>query len=199
MTELHTPIYIVDDDPSIRDALGFMLDAAGCSVSSFASAQPFLEQCPLDKPGCLILDSRMPGISGPELHRTLLDAGSVLAVIFLTGHGDVPMAVNAFHDGACDFFQKPVDAKALLAALVRAQQHSLDRYRRCCYQSYYDDLPAREQAILRRVAQGLTNRQIADEIFISVRTVEVNRAKLMEHMGAQSMAELIRVAQQLGF
>lgn len=196
MNELRgVPVYIVDDDDSVRQALRYLLEGYGFKIADFSSGNAFLEQTDILIPGCLILDSRMPGLSGQQVQARLNSDLSPIEVIFLTSHGDVPMAVKAFRDGACDFFQKPVDVVELIPSIERSQMESLASYRQHRYLEQLAALTPRERELFDLVVQGKTNRQIAETLHIAVRTVEVHRAKMMEHLGAESIADLVRISE----
>ncbi|MGI2155706.1 response regulator transcription factor [Shewanella oncorhynchi] len=184
------PLYLVDDDEAILDSLGFMLGQFGYQVQTFNSGRDFLEHCALSQAGCVILDSRMPEITGQEVQQKLLETHSPLGVIFLTGHGDLPMALSAFRKGACDFFQKPVSGKALVQAIEKAQRESQAAFEQQSLQHKFDQLTEREQQVLAHVIQGMTNKQISEAMFLSLRTIEVHRAKIMKKLEVNNMAEL---------
>ncbi|ABM26447.1 MULTISPECIES: response regulator transcription factor [Shewanella] len=186
------PLYLVDDDDAILDSLGFMLRQFGYQVQTFNNGRDFLEQCPLSEAGCVILDSRMPEITGQEVQQKLIETHSPLGVIFLTGHGDLPMALSAFRKGACDFFQKPVSGKALVQAIEKAQCESLATFEKQSLQHKFDQLTEREQQVLAHVIQGMTNKQISEAMFLSLRTIEVHRAKIMKKLEVNNMAELVQ-------
>lgn len=194
---LEVPVYIVDDDHSVRQALRYALEGYGFRIEDFASGNLLLEQANLNAPGCLILDSRMPGLSGQQVHQRLNEVNACLKVVFLTSHGDLPMAVHAFREGACDFHQKPVNMADLIPSLEQAQQASLNRYQKRHYQQQLAALTQREQQLFKLVVKGLINKQIAAELCISVRTVEVHRASMMEQLGANNIAELVRISEAL--
>ncbi|MGE6318103.1 response regulator transcription factor [Shewanella baltica] len=186
------PLYLVDDDEAILDSLGFMLGQFGYQVQTFNSGRDFLAHCALSQAGCVILDSRMPEITGQEVQQKLLETHSPLGVIFLTGHGDLPMALSAFRKGACDFFQKPVSGKALVQAIEKAQRESQATFEQQSLQHKFDQLTEREQQVLAHVIQGMTNKQISEAIFLSLRTIEVHRAKIMKKLEVNNMAELVQ-------
>lgn len=186
------PLYLVDDDEAILDSLGFMLGQFGYQVQTFNSGRDFLTHCALSQAGCVILDSRMPEITGQEVQQKLLETHSPLGVIFLTGHGDLPMALSAFRKGACDFFQKPVSGKALVQAIEKAQRESQAAFEQQSLQHKFDQLTEREQQVLAHVIQGMTNKQISEAIFLSLRTIEVHRAKIMKKLEVNNMAELVQ-------
>ncbi|MCP3128675.1 response regulator transcription factor [Shewanella sp. KJ2020] len=186
------PLYLVDDDDAILDSLGFMLGQFGYPVQTFSSGRDFLAQCPLTQAGCVILDSRMPEISGQEVQQKLLETHSPLGVIFLTGHGDLPMALSAFRKGACDFFQKPVSGKALVQAIDKAHKESQAAFEQQNLQHKFNQLTEREHQVLAHVLQGMTNKQISEAMFLSLRTIEVHRAKIMKKLEVNNMAELVQ-------
>ncbi|MCS6175011.1 response regulator transcription factor [Shewanella baltica] len=186
------PLYLVDDDEAILDSLGFMLGQFGYQVQTFNSGRDFLAHCALSQAGCVILDSRMPEITGQEVQQKLLETHSPLGVIFLTGHGDLPMALSAFRKGACDFFQKPVSGKALVQAIEKAQRESQTTFEQQSLQHKFDQLTEREQQVLAHVIQGMTNKQISEAMFLSLRTIEVHRAKIMKKLEVNNMAELVQ-------
>ncbi|MCL1088970.1 response regulator [Shewanella profunda] len=186
------PLYLVDDDEAILDSLGFMLRQFGYQVQTFNNGRDFLEQCPLSQAGCVILDSRMPEITGQEVQQKLIETQSPLGVIFLTGHGDLPMALSAFRKGACDFFQKPVSGKALVQAIEKAQRESQATFEQQSLQHKFGRLTEREQQVLAHVIQGMTNKQISEAMFLSLRTIEVHRAKIMKKLEVNNMAELVQ-------
>lgn len=191
--KLNVPIYIVDDDPSVREALRYMLEGYDFQVFDFESGDDFLARIDVSaEPGCLILDSKMPGISGQEVHDQLNKLGTTLSVIFLTGHGDVPMTIKAFRNGANDFFQKPISASELLPSIRLAQKMSLLRYQKHCNETLFSTLTDREKELFYLVAGGLINKKIADKLCISLRTVEVHRAKMMLKLNTDNITDLIK-------
>ena len=195
-------IHVIDDDASIRTALSRLLTAAGYRVSPHASAGEFLLRPKESGPGCLILDVRMPGPSGLELQQALAREDVSLPVIFLTGHGDIPMSVRAIKSGAVDFLAKPVRKEALLAAVREALER--DRASResegdlAPLKSRFASLTAREREVLGEVVRGALNKQIADRLGLAERTVKFHRAHVMEKMGAGSLADLVHIAERLG-
>ncbi|MGR6859161.1 response regulator transcription factor [Aliivibrio salmonicida] len=191
MSELKLPVYVVDDDESVRDSLAFMLEGHDFTVFSFEDGQTFIDQVDLMKPGCVVLDSRMPILRGQEVHAILNQQQSPLSVIFLTGHGDVPMAVEALKLGAVDFFQKPVDGEQLARVINKAIAVSLSIYDKQDRKKIFDSLTERETEILHLIVAGKRNQQIAAELFIAVRTVEVHRSSLMKKLNAESVADLV--------
>lgn len=195
-------VYLVDDDDAVRDALGALFRAEGLPVNVYESAEAFLAACPPDAAGCLVLDVRMPGLGGLDLQRTLGERGIRLPIIFLTGHGDIPMSVRALRAGAVDFLEKPPDLDTLLArvreaialdARQRAEETGRGAVRARCRR-----LTPREREILAQVAAGRTSKEIARALAISPRTVEVHRSHLMEKLGARSLADLVASAALCG-
>ena len=184
----------VDDDPAIREALEFMLEAEGWQVKCYASGRDFLTGDAASVPGCLITDVRMPGMSGLELQHEMIARGLLLPVIFLTGHGDIDMAVGAMREGAVDFVQKPVDQERILAAIARAVTRSLaggggaltagERKVRAA------TLTEREREVASLIAAGLTNRQVGERIGITVRTAEGHRAAIIRKLGVRRPGEI---------
>ena len=190
-------VHIVDDDEAMRDSLKWLLESRGLEVELYASAEEFLRAFNDGFCGCLVLDVRMPGMSGPDLHELLQARASTLPVVFITGHGDVPMAVSALKKGAADFIEKPFNDQDMVglieacmkqdraAAARRAESASVAQRR--------DSLTQREQEVLALVVAGKLNKQIADELGISIKTVEVHRSRVMQKMGANSVAELVQL------
>ncbi|MFH0257783.1 response regulator transcription factor [Vibrio rumoiensis] len=193
----HLPIYLVDDDESVLDSLAFLLQEFDYQVQCFANGEDFLQQAKLDQAGCVVLDSRMPTMRGQQVHQVLQQQHSPLGVIYLTGHGDVPMAVEALKQGAVDFLQKPIDGKVLVEAINKACEYSEQATQAMTIQKAFESLTEREQAILRLVVQGMKNQQIAEALCIAVRTVEVHRSNLMKKFSAKSIAELVMQYAQL--
>ncbi|WP_374492895.1 response regulator transcription factor [Zoogloea sp.] len=189
-------IFIVDDDASVRDALGLLLAVHDFRVALFADADTFLEAFKPSWCGCLLLDIRMPGMDGLSLQKKLLALGSDLPVVIMTGHGDVDSAREAFRSLAVDFLEKPLDESRLLAAIQEAfarQRKSVDTaMSRDQVQRLLDGLTHREREVMERVVAGRHNREIAVELAISPRTVEVHKARMMDKLGVGSVAELVR-------
>jgi len=189
-------IYLVDDDEALRDSLAWLLESQGFKVAAFASAEDFLKAWRPEINGCLLLDVRMPGMSGLELHERLRAQYSTLPIIFITGHGDVPMAVAALKKGAVDFIEKPFNDTELLRlvsqCLVSEQEHRARRRQDAEVSRRLDQLTQREREVLDLIIAGKLNKQIADVLGISIKTVEVHRARVMEKMAAQSLAELVQ-------
>jgi len=191
-------VYIVDDDDAVRDSLGFQLEAAGCTVKSFSSGLDFLRQAPNLAPGCVILDVRMPEMDGLELQSRLTELSLGFAIVMITGHGDVPMAVRAMRAGAIDFVEKPFSEDAILES-IRLAQSDTNRST-----SKDDDnatalarlavLSPREREVLEGLVAGLPNKTIAYDLGLSSRIVEIHRARVMGKMQARSLPELVRLA-----
>lgn len=191
-------MFVVDDDESMRQSLLFLIRSAGYQAEAFASAEDFLGAYQPEQRGCLLLDVRMPGMNGIQLQDELQRRGATLPVIILTAHGDVPMAVRAMRAGAFDFIEKPSNDEQLLNRVRDAIEFNSHRQRdqSLAQQAMlrYEQLSPREREVMRLVVQGLLNKQIAAELNISIKTVEVHRARVMEKMGAASLAELVRMA-----
>lgn len=197
MTVSGQRVYVVDDDDAVRDSLALLLRSVGLQALTFASAQDFLAQAESCVGGCLVLDIRMPGLSGMELLQRLRDQQCELPVIFITGHGDVPMAVEAMKLGALDFLQKPFRDQELLdriqQALARDSAQQQLRAARQELRQRLEDLTTRERQVLDRLLEGKANKVIAIELELSQRTVEIHRARVMEKMQARSLAELVQL------
>jgi FixJ family two-component response regulator len=194
-------VHVIDDDASMRDALDRLLSALGFQVRQYASAGEFLLVWPVDQPGCLLLDVRMPGPSGLDLQQALTQREDALPVVFLTGYGDIQMSVLAMRRGAVDFLTKPIDTQALLAALNAALEKDARR-RETSRQLQdvrrsYDSLTARERAVFEQVVVGRLNKQIATSLSTCERTIKAHRAHVMEKMHARSVAELVHLAVHL--
>ncbi len=189
-------IYIVDDDEAMRDSLTWLLEGEGYRVSCFDAAETFLGAWHAGMHGCLVLDVRMPEMSGLELHEKLDALGSHLPIIFVTGHGDVPMAVAALQRGACDFIEKPFHNEELLSRIERALelegQLAARQLRDGAISRRLEQLTQREREVMQLVVTGRLNKQIADELDISMKTVEAHRARVMEKMGVRTLAELVK-------
>ena len=191
MSKINVPVYVVDDDESVRDSLAFMLEGHDFNVITFEDGQAFIDDVDLSQSGCVVLDSRMPILRGQEVQLRLNQQQSPLSVIFLTGHGDVPMAVDALKLGAVDFFQKPVDGKQLAVAIHKAITHSLAMYEYQANKRQFDSLTEREMEILKLIVKGNRNQQIAGELCVAVRTIEVHRSSLMKKCQAKTVADLV--------
>ncbi|EKO3895480.1 response regulator transcription factor [Vibrio metschnikovii] len=190
MSDKQLPVYVVDDDESVRDSLAFMLEEYDFLVTTFADGQAFLDVVDIEQAGCVILDIRMPNLHGQQVHQVLNEAKSPLAVIYLTGHGDVPMAVDAMQAGAVNFFQKPVKGAELAQAILKGQVQSAANLDIALAKRAYQSLTCREKDILRLIIVGKRNIRIADELCIAMRTVEVHRANLLKKFDAKTVAEL---------
>ncbi len=191
MSEPRT-VYVVDDDDAVRDALAMLFRTAGLRVVALASAAQFLAGAPPAGPACLVLDIRMPEMSGTALHDELLRRGVRIPVIFVTGHGDVPMAVAAVKKGAFDFIEKPFDEEKLLRQVLAALESGPDG-RPAGEPEGLAQLSEREREVLDRVLAAKSSRRIAEELFISVKTVDFHRANIMQKLGVRSAAELFRL------
>jgi FixJ family two-component response regulator len=195
-------VHVVDDDDSLRTAVTRLLRAAGYQVRGHTSAGEFLLAQPGDTPGCVVLDVCMPGPSGLDLQTALEGRGAALPIIFLTGHGDIPMSVRAMKAGAVDFLTKPVQREALLSAvkiaLARDAENRMARDRLGTLRSRFDTLTSRELAVFTLVVAGKLNKQIAAELGTSQRTVKAHRSHVMAKMQVTSLAELIHIAEHLG-
>lgn len=190
-------IHLLDDDTAVTDACAFLLESLGYSVTCWKEGAVLLAQADVYQTGVLLLDMRMPVMDGKHVHEVLRQRGSTLAVVFLTGHGDVPMAVEQMKQGAVDFLQKPVSARPLQMALERALVVSEQAVCRLQIATCYRVLTAKERELAGFVVKGLMNREIAQVMNIAVRTVEVHRARVMEKMQAANLAELVNKWQQL--
>ncbi len=190
-------VYIVDDDDAIRDSLSWMLQSRGISCRDFPSAEAFLDSLTPSLSGCILLDVRMSGMSGNELFEILRERGCHMPVIFLTGHGDVPLAVSALKGGAFDFFEKPCDDNQLVDRIVEALK--FDEEQRAAAATAesigarLNRLSMRERQVMERVLAGKLNKVIADELHVSMRTVEVHRSSLFEKMGVKTAVELAQI------
>ncbi|MBS0377747.1 MAG: response regulator transcription factor [Proteobacteria bacterium] len=194
-------VFIVDDDHAVRNSLLLLAKSVGLAATAFGSAQQFLDHYDALQPGCLLLDVRMPGMSGIELQQQLNMRGAMIPVIFITGHGDVPMAVEAMQHGAFDFLQKPFRDQDLLERIRRAlEKDSANRSQiaeRSRIRERRDSLTPREREVLMLVASGKPNKIMAGDLGLSQRTVEIHRARVMEKMEASSLAQLVRMVMEL--
>jgi FixJ family two-component response regulator len=191
-------VFIVDDDEAMRDSLTWLLEGNGYQVRSFSSAEQFLAAYDASQVSCLILDVRMPGMSGPELQERMIAENIDIPIVFITGHGDVPMAVSTMKRGAIDFIEKPFDESELRALVERMLQkartdHSAAREQRAA-KDLLGKLTTREQQVLERIVAGRLNKQIADDLGISIKTVEAHRANIMEKLNVNTVADLLRLA-----
>jgi two-component system, LuxR family, response regulator TtrR len=191
-------VYIVDDDEAVRDSLRWLLEANNYRVRAFPSGESFLAEYDEKRPSVLIVDVRMPGMSGLELQEQLLARKSTMPIVFITGHGDVPMAVSTIKKGAIDFLEKPFDETDLREIVGRMFEQANERLSQAQAQREHDAmlarLTAREQQVLERIVAGRLNKQIADDLGISIKTVEAHRANIMEKLQVTTVADLMKVA-----
>jgi len=191
-------VHIVDDDEAMRDSLKWLLESRGLKVELYPSAEAFLRAFNNGFCGCLVLDVRMPGMNGLDLYEQLQARASTLPVIFITGHGDVPMAVSALKKGAADFIEKPFNNQDMLglieSCLKQDRAAAARRAESASVAQRLESLTQREREVLGLIVAGKLNKQIADDLGISIKTVEVHRSRVMEKMGANSVAELVQLA-----
>jgi FixJ family two-component response regulator len=195
-------VFVVDDDSSMREALADLITSVGLSVETLKSAREFLEHKRPDAPACLVLDVRLPGLSGLDLQRELLRSEAAIPIIFITGHGDIPMSVRAIKEGAVEFLSKPFRDQDLLDAIQHAiesdrvarQERTMVAEVRSCYES----LTKREREVMKLVVTGLLNKQIAAQLKSSEATVKMHRGQVMHKMKAQSVVQLSRMAEKIG-
>jgi len=196
-------VCVIDDDPSVRKSLSLLLSSAGFGVRTFSSAREFLNSTP-DRQGscCLVLDVRMPGFTGLELQEELISRNLAVPIIFITGHGDIPMSVRAMKKGAVDFLPKPFDDDQLLdavnAAVLKAQQDRAEADELNQIRTKLDSLTAREREVFTYLVTGMLNKQIAYALSISERTVKAHRKEVLDKMGVVSIAELVRLTEKAG-
>lgn len=197
MRDTEPCVFVVEDDDAVRDSLQMMLESVGRKVEAFANAGDFLNVYNPELAGCIVLDIRMPGMNGMELQRKLNELNSILPIIFVTGHGDVPMAVEAMQQGAVDFVQKPYREQELLDKIGQAME--MDEENRSSLQqrqvilAHMQDLTPRERDVMQLMVEGKANKVIAIDLDISQRTVEIHRARVMEKLNANSLAHLVRM------
>jgi FixJ family two-component response regulator len=195
-------VFVIDDDEPMRHSLENLIRSVGLQVEAFASAQEFLRGKRPDVPGCLVLDVRLPGLSGLDLQKRMAEADIEIPIIFITGHGDIPMTVQAMKAGAVEFLTKPFRDQALLDAIHQAleRDHHLREQRATVEElrSRYRSLTPREREVIALVVTGLLNKQIAGELGTSEAAVKVHRQHVMEKMEADSLADLVRLADRLG-
>jgi FixJ family two-component response regulator len=191
-------VYVVDDDEAVRDSLQWLLEGKDYRVRCFDSAETFHSRYDPREVACLIVDIRMPGISGLELQDRLVERKSPLPIVFITGHGDVPMAVTTMKKGAMDFIQKPFKEEELVGLVERMLEQALDSFNESQTAANRDALMAkltsREAQVLERIVAGRLNKQIADDLGISIKTVEAHRANIMEKLNANTVADLLKIA-----
>ncbi|MGA9949074.1 MAG: response regulator transcription factor [Xanthobacteraceae bacterium] len=201
-TELPPAVFVVDDDASVREALDGLFRSIGLQAKTFGSAAEFLQNKLPDAPSCLVLDVRLPGLSGLDFQTELAAAGLHIPIIFMTGHGDIPMTVKAMKAGAVEFLPKPFRDQDMLDAVQQALERDRERRERnsglAKLKSSFDTLTPREQEVMGLVTAGLMNKQVAGEIGVSEITAKVHRGSIMRKMGAKSLAELVRMADALG-
>ncbi len=202
MAKLEQTVFVVDDDAAVRDALSMLFRAAGLKVETFPSAGSFLQNYRLELGGCVVLDIRMPGMSGLALQKELSSRRLEIPVVFLTGHADVPMAVRAMKDSAFDFIEKPIDSSRLIPVVLAALKHDLERRSGAAPAAdkltvtsnpRLADLTERERQILDLVLEGRQTRSIAESLGVTVKTVEFHRSRIREKLGVNSLAELFRL------
>jgi FixJ family two-component response regulator len=195
-------IHVVDDDALFRTAIGRLLEASGYRVVLHESAEQLLASMALTQPGCILLDVRMPGLTGPQLQNRLIELGNQLPIVFVTAHGDIPTSVQAIKTGAEDFLTKPVAKEKLLASIDRALARDAQRRARsdelAALQARVSRLTPREREVFELVVRGKLNKQIAGELGTSERTIKAHRQKVMEKCATRSLAELVLIAERLG-
>jgi two-component system response regulator FixJ len=191
-------VFVVDDDQAMRNSLKWLIESVGVQVESFASADDFLSRYHPGRSGCLVLDVRMPGMSGLDLQEYLAEKAIRIPVVIITGHGDVPMAVRAMKGGAVDFIEKPFNDEVLLDAIRRAlaleEQQRSHQSEHLQIQERMSHLTPREHEVMQMVTEGKSNKEIANVLGVSAKTIEAHRARVMEKMQARSLAELVRMA-----
>ena len=191
-------VYVVDDDEAVRDSLQWLLEGKGYRVRCFDSAESFLRRYDSREVACLIVDIRMGGMTGLELQSRLIDIRSPLPIVFITGHGDVPMAVDSMKKGAMDFILKPFNEEQIIGLVVRMLEHAKETF--ADYQlslnrdALLSKLTLRESQVMERIVAGRLNKQIADDLGISIKTVEAHRANIMEKLSANTVADLLKIA-----
>ena len=202
MTETRPIVFVVDDDLAVRRSTERLIRSIGLEVQTFASAREFLGNPRPERPACLVLDVRMPGLSGMDLQRDLSKSGIHIPIIFITGHGDIPMSVRAMKAGAVEFLTKPFGSRGLLdavrAAIERDRLAQKEQSETGELRERYEQLTPREREVMVRVAAGLLNKQVASELATTERTIKFHRAHIMQKMRAESLPDLVRMAEKLG-
>ena len=201
MKEADPIVFVVDDDPLIRDGLRSLIKSVGLHVETFGSSREFMQRRPSDAPGCLVLDVRLPGLSGLDLQRELNESNFQIPIIFMTGHGDIPMSVRAMKNGAQEFLTKPVRGQDLLdavqQAIARDRAARRERAKMADLRTRFDSLTPRESEVLDLIVAGLLNKQIAGELNIEEVTIKTHRAHIMQKTHAESLAHLVRMNEKL--
>lgn len=202
MTETRPIVFVVDDDLSVRRSTERLIRSAGLEVETFTSARDFLKHPRPERPGCLVLDVRMPGLNGMDLQRELTKSGIQIPIIFITAHGDIPMSVRAMKAGAAEFLTKPFRSRSLLdavqSAIDRDRAASTDRSEIEALRHRYEQLTPREREVLPLVTAGLLNKQVAGKLATTERTIKFHRAHIMQKMCVVSLADLVRMTGKLG-
>ncbi len=202
MTETRPIVFVVDDDLAVRRSTERLIRSIGLEVQTFTSAREFLRNPRPERPACLVLDVRMPGLSGMDLQRDLSKSGIHIPIIFITGHGDIPMSVRAMKAGAVEFLTKPFGSRGLLdavrAAIERDRLAQKEQSETGELRERYEQLTPREREVMVRVAAGLLNKQVASELATTERTIKFHRAHIMQKMRAESLPDLVRMAEKLG-
>ena len=201
MKEADPIVFVVDDDPLIRDGLRSLIKSVGLHVETFGSSREFMQRKPSDAPACLVLDVRLPGLSGLDLQRELNESNFQIPIIFMTGHGDIPMSVRAMKNGAQEFLTKPVRGQDLLGAvqqaIARDRAARRERAKMVDLRTRFDSLTPREREVLDLIVAGLLNKQIAGELNIGEVTIKTHRVHIMQKTQAESLAHLVRMNEKL--